>query len=69
MRVETRTFWQMLENATWVVWDRQRRHCFVWLPGKGGRVFRYEGARAVQVAEGEEAVQIARTMGVENVAA
>lgn len=67
--LEARAFWRLLEDATWVLWDRQRRYCFVWLPGEGGRVFRYQGARAVQVAEGEEAVRLGRAVGVEDAAA
>jgi hypothetical protein len=62
MELEARVFWRLLENATWVVWKGRR--CFVWLPGEGGRVFRYQDTGAVVVAEGEAALELARRMGV-----
>jgi hypothetical protein len=71
MELEARAFWRLLEtllsprsgeDATWVVW--RGRLCFVWLPGEGGRVFRYRDTGAVVVAEGEAALEVARRMGV-----
>ncbi|PZA07427.1 hypothetical protein [Meiothermus sp. Pnk-1] len=64
MELEAREFWRLLEHATWVVWEGPL--CFVWLPGEGGRVFRYEDARVVVLAEGEAALEVARRMGVKD---
>jgi len=68
MRVEVRQFWQLLEDATWVMWDQGMQHCLVWVAGEGYRLYRYGRKWVRVVAEGQEAERIGRTLGVGNAA-
>lgn len=66
--LDTRAFWQLLENATWVVWDERFQHCLVGVPGEGYRLYRYGREWVTLLAEGEEAERIARAVGVADAA-
>lgn len=66
--LEAREFWQLLENATWVVWDEMLQHCLVGVAGEGYRLYRYGREWVQVVAEGQEAERIARAVGAADAA-
>lgn len=62
--MDDKRFWEELERATWVVWDKRREYCYVRIPGKGGQIFHYREGRARRLARGPRALILARRLGI-----